>query len=67
MIFYNKVGKPTNILVNVNDYREKQREGLEKIAESFAQKIIQDGKKDNFPPFLPLSEKLFMNTSLKII
>ncbi len=38
VIFYKRFGQPVNILVNVNDYREKQRERLEKQASEFAEK-----------------------------
>lgn len=38
VVLYKKVGESVEILVNVNDYREKQRERLEELAERFAQK-----------------------------
>lgn len=38
VIFYKKFGQPTNILVNVNDYREKQKERLEGLANQYAEK-----------------------------
>lgn len=47
VIFYKKFGQPVNILVNVNDYREKQRQRLEALASQYAQKA-QSLKKANF-------------------
>lgn len=38
VIFYKQFGEPVNILVNVNDYREKQKERLEGLATQFATK-----------------------------
>lgn len=38
VVLYKKVGESVEILVNVNDYREKQKERLEELAERFAQK-----------------------------
>ncbi|MBI3366036.1 hypothetical protein HY041_00205, partial [Candidatus Roizmanbacteria bacterium] len=38
VIFYKQFGEPVSILVNVNDYREKQKERLEGLATQFAEK-----------------------------
>lgn len=38
VVLYKKVGESVEILVNVNDYREKQKERLEELADRFAQK-----------------------------
>ena len=38
VILYKSLGEPVNILVNVNDYREKQKERLEGIASELAAK-----------------------------
>ncbi|OGK19242.1 hypothetical protein A3G67_01645 [Candidatus Roizmanbacteria bacterium RIFCSPLOWO2_12_FULL_40_12] len=38
VILYKKVGESVEILVNVNDYREKQKERLEELAERYVQK-----------------------------
>ncbi len=38
VVLYKKVGESVEILVNVNDYREKQKERLEELAERFTQK-----------------------------
>lgn len=47
VIFYKKFGQPINILVNVNDYREKQRQRLEDLAVQYAQKT-QTSKEASF-------------------
>lgn len=38
VILYKKVGESVEVLVNVNDYREKQKERLEELAERYVQK-----------------------------
>lgn len=39
VMLFKKVGEPVDLLVNVNDYREKQKERLEGIAENIAQRV----------------------------
>jgi spoIIIJ-associated protein len=41
VILYKKFNEPVQILVNVNDYREKQKERLEGIATELAQKVTE--------------------------
>lgn len=43
-MMYKKINEETNILINVNDYRERQRERLEKIADNLAQRVIEQGR-----------------------
>lgn len=38
VMLYKQFGEPVSILVNVNDYREKQKERLEGLATQFAEK-----------------------------
>lgn len=38
VILYKQAGEPVDILVNVNDYREKQKERLEALASEYATK-----------------------------
>jgi len=38
VVLYKKLGEPVDILVNVNDYREKQKERLEGIAKDVAER-----------------------------
>ena len=40
VIFYKTFGEAVNILVNVNDYREKQRERLEAMAGEYATQAL---------------------------
>lgn len=40
VIMYKKTGESVELLVNVNDYREKQKERLEEIADRSAQKAL---------------------------
>lgn len=44
VILYKKLGEPVDILINVNDYREKQKERLEEIAENIAQRVKTEQK-----------------------
>lgn len=44
VIFYKKFGQPTNILVNVNDYRERQKEKLEEMAKKMAERTLTTGE-----------------------
>ncbi|NTU74234.1 RNA-binding protein, partial [Candidatus Roizmanbacteria bacterium] len=39
VILYKSTGESVSLLVNVNDYREKQKERLEHIADQHAQKV----------------------------
>lgn len=36
VMFYKQFNEPVNVLVNVNDYREKQKDRLENIAQQYA-------------------------------
>ncbi len=38
VILYKKLGEPARVLMNVNDYREKQKERLEQLATELAEK-----------------------------
>ena len=38
VILYKKIGEPTRVLLNVNDYREKQTERLQQLATELADK-----------------------------
>lgn len=41
-ILYKKFQDDTTLLINVNDYREKQKERLEKIADNVAKRVIEE-------------------------
>jgi spoIIIJ-associated protein len=44
VILYKKLGEPVDILVNINDYREKQKERLEGIAKEVAERTKETGQ-----------------------
>jgi len=44
VILYKQMGEAVDILVNVNDYREKQKERLETIANEYADKASTTGE-----------------------
>ncbi len=44
VILYKKFQSPIKILVNVNDYREKQKEKLEELAKKVAEEVKRDKK-----------------------
>ncbi len=41
VILYRKVGESVRVLINVNDYREKQKERLEVLASQYADKVTE--------------------------
>jgi len=44
VVLFKKLGEPVSLLVNVNDYREKQKERLESMASEFAEKTKGSGQ-----------------------
>ncbi len=58
VIFYKKFGEPIEMLVNVNDYREKQKERLEGIAENIAQRVMEEKKELPLRSFSAFERKL---------
>ncbi len=42
VVLFKKFGEPVDLLVNVNDYREKQKERLEGIAENIAKRVTDE-------------------------
>lgn len=47
VVFFKKFGEPVSLLVNVNDYREKQKERLEGMAREVAEKT-KESKQANY-------------------
>jgi spoIIIJ-associated protein len=43
VIFYKKFNQPINIVFNVNDYHQKQKEKLEDLARKMAEKTLSTG------------------------
>lgn len=63
MMVYRQLGQWLRILVDVNDYREKRRESLEKMALSAAQKAKFSGESQPLPP-LSASERRLVHLAL---
>lgn len=50
MMAYRQIGEWTRVLVNVNDYRERRQESLEKIALSAAERAKASGEPQDLSP-----------------
>ncbi len=48
VILYKQIGEPTHILLNVNDYREKQKERLHEIADELVEKTKSMGRPSHY-------------------
>lgn len=58
VIMFKKLGEPVDLLVNVNDYREKQKERLEGIAESLAQRALEEKREVALRSFSSYERKI---------
>jgi len=58
VVLFKMFGEPVNILVNVNDYREKQRERLEGIAREIADKTKSTSRASHFRGLSSYERKL---------
>lgn len=58
VILYKKFGEPVDILLNVNDYREKQVERLEGIAEDIAQRVKNENREVPLRSFSSYERKI---------
>jgi len=58
VVLFKRFKTPINVLVNVNDFREKQKEKLEKIAQKMAQKTIEEKKPNFIQNLSPYERKL---------
>lgn len=58
VIFFKKFNESLTILVNINDYREKQKERLEKIAANVAQKVLETKKSQKLNSFSNYERKI---------
>lgn len=63
MMVYRKQGEWSKVLVNVNDYRERREESLEKMALSAAQKAKFSQEPQSLPP-MPPSERRIIHLAL---
>lgn len=50
--------RKVNLLLNINDYRERQKERLEKIAENVAQRVLSEKKSAALRSFSPFERKI---------
>jgi len=58
VILYKKLGESVEILVNVNDYREKQKERIQEIADKYAAKTKETGEQSYIRDFSSYERKL---------
>lgn len=58
ILLFKQHGEKVDILVDVNNYRMKQQERLEGIAENVAQKVLAEGKSAVLQDFSPYERKL---------
>lgn len=57
-ILYNKFSEEVSVLVNVNDYREKQKERLEKIADNVATRVMSEERSAYLRSFSAYERKI---------
>jgi len=58
VILFKIFGENIDLVVNVNDYRERQKERLEKIAKNIAQRVITEKKEQSLPSFSNYERKI---------
>ena len=58
VVLYKKFGEPVDLLLNVNDYREKQVERLEGIAEEIAQRVKNEKREVPIRSFSSYERKI---------
>ncbi|MBI4008940.1 KH domain-containing protein [Candidatus Roizmanbacteria bacterium] len=58
VMLYKKFGEPVDLLVNVNDYREKQKERLEQIAENIAKRAMEEKEEVSLRSFSSYERKV---------
>ncbi len=58
LMAFKKLGEWTKTLVNIDDYRQKRQESLERMAEMVCQKVIASGESQDLPPMPPLERRI---------
>ena len=58
VILYKKLGESVEILVNVNDYREKQKERIQEISDKYAAKTKETGEQSYIRGFSSYERKI---------
>ena len=67
VILYKKLGESVEILVNVNDYREKQKERIQEISDKYAgPKASQRGNFNRGGLTQAISQTVFINQSVVV-
>ena len=57
-MLYKKFQKKIDVLVDVNDYRDVQKERLTKIADSVAQRVLEEKRSARLSSFSPYERKI---------
>ena len=57
-ILYNKFSEEVTLMVNVNDYREKQKERLEKIADNVGNRVMTESRSAYLRDFTAYERKI---------
>jgi spoIIIJ-associated protein len=58
VILYKKLGESVEVLVNVNDYREKQKERIQEITDRYASQAKESGEQTFIKGFSSYERKL---------
>lgn len=58
LMAYRQAGEWARLIVNVNDYREKRREALERMALSIAQRVKFSGEAQALPPMSSFERRI---------
>ena len=58
LMAFKKFGQWVRILVDIEDYREKRKETLERMAQSAAQKVKLSGQNESFPPMSSFERRI---------
>lgn len=57
-MLFTALGQPVNILVNVNDYRERQRERIIGIAQNLVRRVLDEGQSASVRSFSAYERKI---------
>jgi spoIIIJ-associated protein len=58
VMLFKQLGEKVDVMVNVGDYRERQKERVEGIAENIAKRVTADGQKVELDSFSAFERKL---------
>lgn len=57
-MLYREFGEKVELIVNVGDYRQRQKERIESLAETIAQRVTAEGRPASLPSFSAYERKL---------